>query len=538
MPPRIPRSSSSLRRSRWLWLLCWPLLVTCGRDRPAPNVILITLDTTRADFLGCYGAPWATTPALDELAREGARFERAFASSSLTPVSHATILTGKFNPAHGLRVLSAGSGFRLPSDEATLATQFKAAGYTTASVQSAFPVSRHFGFERGFDHFDDLSGALTRAPGADKTQWDVDSLQRRSDDAIDRALAWLGSAEQPYFLWLHLWDPHDKLRLPPGEVLRAATGRAAAAGLTDTDDQVYAAEVSYQDDQLGRLFAGLAAAELEGNTVIAVTADHGQGLSDGQRLHGWSMHRMLYREQLHVPLILRGPGVPRGKVIQDQVRTADIAPTLLELAGLSGGARGPAAAGGVATDPELLGASLAALLRGRGAGDRPVYADQVNGYDHNAGMRLTRPDAAFLYSLSDGTWKVIFRPHLPGQSELFHVALDPLEERDVRAQHPEEYLRLVADLARLNPWVTAPFPPLEEVDASAAAALGALGYSSAGLDADATWWWTCPEHGDVRAERRGRHEVDGCDRILVPRTDWVDGPGRAPGGEDAGSKDE
>ena len=496
-------------------LLLAPLLLTCGRSPRRPNIVLITLDTTRADYLSCHGAPWATTPALDELAAAGARFERAFASSSLTPVSHATILTGQVNPGHGLRVLSAGSGFRLPSDCETLATRLKAAGYRTGAVHSAFPVSRYFGLERGFDHFDDLAGALVRAPGADKTQWDVDLLQRRSDDTIDRTIAWMEGADEPFFLWLHLWDPHDKLRLPPAEVLRVAIGRATAAGLTDPDDQIYAAEVSYQDSQLGRLFAGLAASGLEDTTLVAVTADHGQGLSDGQRLHGWAMHRMVYREQLHVPLILRGPGVPRGLVVPTQVRTADITPTLLELAGVPRGDTG-------ALDPALDGASLSPLLREGHGPHRVVYADQINGYDHNAGMRLARPDAAFLFSLSDGDWKVVFRPHMPERSELFHLARDPLEERDVRAEHPAEYLRLVAELARYNPWVTAPFPPLEEADPSAAAALGALGYSSAGLDPESEWWWTCPEHGAVRRPSRGRHGEDGCDRILVPRTVWVD----------------
>ncbi len=501
--------------ARTLALVLAPLLATCAREAPRPNVILITLDTTRADYLSCYGSPWATTPALDELAAGGARFERAYASSSLTPVSHATILTGRVNPGHGLRVLSAGSGFRLPSDAATLATQFAAAGYRTGAVHSAFPVSRYFGFDKGFEHFDDLSGALVRNEGSDKTQWDVDTLQRRSDDAIDRTLAWLEGGREPFFLWLHLWDPHDKLRLPPQEILRVARGRAAAAGLTDADDQIYAAEVSYQDSQLARLFAGLATRGLEETTLVAVTADHGQGLSDGLRLHNWAMHRMVYREQLHVPLILRGPGVPRGKVIPSQVRTADIAPTLLELARVPQGDTSD-------WDPALDGRSLRELFEASAVAHRPVYADQVNGYDHNAGMRHSRPEAAFLYSLSDGAWKVVFRPHLPERSELFHIAVDPLEERDVRGEHPAEYLRLVAELARYNPWITAPFPPLEVADPTAAAALGALGYSSAGLDSESTWWWTCPEHGDVRLDRRARHDVPSCGRILVPRTDWVD----------------
>lgn len=491
----------------------------CRDASPRPNVILVTLDTTRADFLSCYGAPWATTPALDELAREGTRFERAFASSSLTPVSHATILTGRFNPSHGLRVLSAGSGFRLPADEPTLATRLAALGYRTAAVHSAFPVSRHFGFERGFEHFDDLAGALVRPDGADKTQWDVETLQRRSDDALTRAITWLEASDEPFFLWLHLWDPHDRQRLPPDDVLRAAVGRAAAAGLSDAEDRIYAAEVSYQDSQLGRLFARLAANGRDARTVVAVTADHGQGLSDGERLHGWRAHRMVYREQLHVPLILRGPGVPRGVVVPDQVRTADLVPTLLALVGVA-----PHEVPPHDEHAAFDGADLLPLARGEERGHRVAYADQINGYDHNAGMRHTRPDAAFLFSVSDGAWKVVFRPHMPDRSELFHVAVDPLEERDVRAAHPTEYLRLVADLAARNPWVTAPFPAASAVDPTAAAALGALGYSAAGLDPEARWWWTCPAHGEVRADARGRHEATGCGRVLVPRTDWVAPP--------------
>ncbi|MEM9380193.1 MAG: sulfatase [Planctomycetota bacterium] len=491
-------------------------LAACGAggEDARPNVILITLDTVRADFLTCYGSTSGATPAVDGLARGGVLFERAISSSGLTPASHATILTGKFQYGHGLRVLAAESGFRLEDDQETLATAFQDAGYRTGAIHSAFPVSAHFGLDRGFDHFDSFAAKIERREDDGKVGWDVGTYQRRSEETTRRAVAWLESAaagDDPFFLWLHYWDPHDPVRLPPvadQERLRYDPGTGE---LQDARTQQYAIEVRWQDGNLGTLLRAIDAAGLAEDTVVALTADHGQGLADGKRIHGWAMHRMLYREQVHVPLVLRGPGLPAATRVSDQVRTADLAPTLLELAGLP-----PFA-------DRIDGVSLIERAARPGQGDLVAYGEQINGYDHNAGMRRFRPDAAFLYMVSDGEWKLIFRPHMPGASELFHVGVDPRETRNVAAQNPDVMARLLGDLAERNPWVLEPFRRPAGGDGAgrgASDALGSLGYVAAEVEGSGTWWWTCPVHGDVRADRRGRHEESGCGRILVPIGKW------------------
>lgn len=488
----------------------------CGGPEPVerPNVILITLDTVRADFLSCYGSTSGATPGVDRLAAAGTVFEDAASASGLTPASHATILTGKFQYNHGLRVLAAGSGFQLDPDEETLTTAFKAAGYRTAAIHSAFPVSAFFGFDEGFDEFKSFDTTLKKKKDDTKVGWDVRSYQRRSDDTTRMAVEWLNEAsqgDQPFFLWLHYWDPHDPVKLPDEADFERLRYDPGTGELQDEATVTYAVEVRYQDGNLETLFQAIDDAGLTDETLVALTADHGQGLADGMRKHRWGMHRMLYREQTHVPFILRGPGIPAGRRVPDQVRTADMAPTLLDYAGL-----------GDFSEP-VDGTSLRPWIEGEMEGDLTAYGEQINGYDHNAGMRKFRPDAAFLYMVSDGEWKLIYKPHMPGTSELFHVGVDPLEERNVIADHPDVVVGLLADLAERNPWVTAPFPIQGASGASGSAdALNALGYSAADVEGSGDWWWTCPVHTDQRLDRRGRCEVDGCGRITISMGRWTE----------------
>ena len=489
-----------------------PLFGCGGEAAPStPNVILITLDTVRADFLSCYGSTSGETPAVDALAKDGVLFERTVSSSGLTPASHATILTGKFQYNHGLRVLAAGSGYRLDADHETLSTAFKAAGYHTGAIHSAFPVSAHFGFDRGFDDFDSFDAKIEKKKGDDKVGWNVRKFQRRSEKTTERAVRWLQSAAQrdePFFLWLHYWDPHDPVNLPPDADYQRLRYDPGTGDLQDPKTQEYAVEVRWQDENIAELLSAIESAGLNESTIIALTADHGQGLADGMELHRWSNHRMLYREQVHVPLIVKGPGVPSGKRVMDQVRTADIAPTLLELAGLP------------PFEQNVDGVSLVSRIGGASPGDLVAYGEQINGYDHNSGLGKFRPDAAFMYMVSDGEWKLIFKPHLPGTSELFHVGVDPRETRNVIGENPDVVVRLLGDLAERNPWVIAPFPVSESTAGDAASALGALGYAAAEMEGTGTWWWTCPEHTDVRSDERMRHDEDGCGRIMIPLGTW------------------
>lgn len=466
-------------------------LAGCGRER-RPNVVLVTLDTTRADFLSAYGRRSVQTPRFDALAEEGVRFERALSASAVTPVSHATILTGLYPYRHHLRVLAAGSGDRLPADVPTLATRFHDAGYTTLAVHSAFPVSDNWGFGRAFDVFESFDGSMQAT--ANGAAWDVTELQRRSDDTTSLALARLAGVREPFFLWVHYWDPHDPWLYPPDELLE---GIPRVDGHPKPGSETYAREVHYMDSQFGRLVDGLRADGRYDRTVVAVTADHGEGLEDGLERHAWAAHRMLYQEQIWVPLLLRVPGGPVRRVVPELVSTVDIAPTLLDYAGLPAG--------------DLDGRSLRPLVEGRVLEPRVLYADQINGYDQNAKMVEKRPDAAFLYCAIDAEgWKLIYKPHDPAASELYHLTEDP-DERDNRyAERADVVERLLEDLAKRNPWVLAPFPDEGEDDVSGQ--LSALGYA-AGAVSDVEWSWTCPEHPDVREPERGRHE---CGRILVP----------------------
>ena len=501
-------------------LLAVVVAVQCsgGDSHGRPNVILVTMDTTRPDYLSCYGQRQNPTPHLDALAREGVRFELALSASAVTPVSHASILTGLFPYEHGLRVLSAGSGFRLPQEQRTVASVMREAGYTTGAVHSAFPVSGYFGFDRDYDHFDSLDGALTVRHGDTKTSWDSRTLQRRSDETTDLCLEFIREAQQedrPFFLWVHYWDPHDPTLKPPREFTsNLALPDGGLAANSGAYEELYAAEVRYLDQQFGRLLAGLREMGLADDTLVAVTADHGEGLADGYERHGWGKHRMTYQEQLHVPLILNGPGIPAGGVVPDMVRTVDIVPTLLDYAGLAWELEG------------YSGRSLRPLIEGRTLPTAVAYADQINGYDANASMVGMRPDAAYLYTVCDGDWKLTYRPHMPERSELFQLSVDPHEEHNVLAEEREVYLRLMADLAGRNPWVLAPFPDDGSLDPDVASGLQQLGYAESGSNAESLWWWTCPAHPDYRRATREsdtgsrRHASDGCQQPVVVRTQW------------------
>lgn len=478
------------RSIRALALAAAALTWGCGGDEPPPNIVLVTLDTTRPDFMSTYGYEAGTTPHFDSLAERGVRFDHALSTSAVTPVSHASILTGLYQYNHGLRVLSAPSGYRLPEDAPTLVARLKSEGYSTGAVLSAFPVSDHFGFARDFDSFESVEGEM-RKPRS----WDVKTLQRRSDTTTDLALEFVNEAEGPFFLWIHYWDPHDPYIAPPDEFV---------AGIPREwpSDRWYAAEIRYMDEQFGRLLGGLESAGLRDSTMIAVTSDHGEGLLDGEERHGWSGHRMVYEEQLRVPLLLDLPGGPMGRAIPDVVSTVDITPTLLDYAGFE-------VHGG------LDGRSLRDLIEGTAAAPRVAYADQVNGYDLNAGLVKKHPEAAFLYCLVEHPWKLTYRPHMPHLSELFHLADDPLEKQNRYGDRPEVVRRMLDGLAAREPWVLEPFASDGPVDPRVQRALAALGYGANDSAGDAGGWrWTCPGNPAILLDEDGPCEE--CDTRLVP----------------------
>jgi len=292
------QKAESRKRKRILLvflLSAFCFLFSCTPKPHHPNVLLITLDTFRADRLG------RETPNLERLAKAGLRFSQADAAAPLTLPSHATILSGLLPPHHGLRNNGIGS---FPAKDDTLATIFLRAGYRTGAFVSAFVLDRRFGLARGFGVYDD---AVPRDPNDTAVTFEA---ERRGGETVDRALAWLRRPDaRPWFAWVHLYDAHAPYAPPPPY------------------PRTYDGEVQYVDVQIGRLLAAVDPSK----TIIVVAGDHGEALGEhGELTHGL----LLYEPTLHVPLIVAAPAL-RAREIDDPVSTADIAPTIATLAGLS-----------------------------------------------------------------------------------------------------------------------------------------------------------------------------------------------------------
>ncbi len=270
--------------------------------------MLVTLDTVRADHLGCYGDRQAVTPWLDRLAGEGLRFVNASSAVPLTLPSHTSLLTGLLPPHNGLRNNGVGA---LRPGTATLATLLAGAGYRTGAFIGAFVLDHRFGLKAGFEVYDD---EIERDPKAGT----VLEAERPGREVVDRALAWLAKdASRPFFLWVHLYDAHAPYT-PPPEWAARHPGRP------------YDGEISAVDEQLGRVLEALRRRGLDGRTVVAVAADHGESLGEhGELTHGL----LLYEPTLHVPLLLRAPWGLKARVVEAPVSLVDLAPTLAGLLG-------------------------------------------------------------------------------------------------------------------------------------------------------------------------------------------------------------
>lgn len=270
---------------------------------PPPSLVLITLDTTRADHLGAWGWPHAQTPSLDALAARGTRFARCDTAAPITLPSHATILSGLFPPRHGVRD---NGTFVLASKVETVAELLAARGYDTGAVVSAVVLERRHGLDQGFRVYDDDLGEGYAAGTL--------VAERSAEKATAAALTVMKSLRPPFFLWVHYFDPHEEYR-PPTRFADRARG----------PHRLYDGEISAMDEQIGELLGKLP----PGTNVVAV-GDHGEMLGEhGELTHGLLLNRGVRR----VPLILAGPGVPAGRVSDSLVRTADVAPTLLVLGG-------------------------------------------------------------------------------------------------------------------------------------------------------------------------------------------------------------
>jgi choline-sulfatase len=299
--------------------LCCSALAQVGtsthqRSVPArPNILFVTIDTVRADHLGCYGAKNASTPTMDALASSGIVFERAISQVPLTSPSHASMLTGTYPFHNGVQDFT---GQPLSPEFGTVAEVFKRHGYATGAVVSSFVLDRSWGLARGFDHYDDAFA------GTQFLTKDLGLVERRAEESVSHAIQWLSTPRaKPFFLWLHLYDPHSPY--DPPEPFRSRF-----------KDSLYDGEIAYADSELGRLITWLRRNGRYDNTAIVLTSDHGESLGEhGEKEHGL----FVYQSTVHVPLIIKLPARARAAhaTVTGPVELAALAPTLLNIAGLS-----------------------------------------------------------------------------------------------------------------------------------------------------------------------------------------------------------
>jgi arylsulfatase A-like enzyme/Flp pilus assembly protein TadD len=402
-------------------------LVGCRENReaaPPRNVVLITIDTLRADYVGYAGSGKVKTPNLDRLAAKGVAFTQARSPVPLTLPSHASLLTAAYPPAHGVRV---NGRDRLPEASETLAEAVKSKGYETAAFVSSFVLERRFGLAQGFDTYDDDLGTGVR-------QLEKLEAERKAGAVVDSFTAWLAgrSTEKPFFAWIHFYDPHAPY--DPPEPHRS-----------QYPHDPYAGEVAYTDEMVGRVVSELERRGLLDRTVLAVAGDHGEGLGE----HGEETHSLLiYLSTLRVPFLLAAPGlIEEGRTVDAVTRTIDIAPTLLDYVGFA---------------PSLgQGRSLRPLIEGDSLPEELVYSESLY-----AGVHLGWSE---LRSLEREGFRYIEAP----RPELYDVKSDPHERTDVLQTQRSIARRMKTELEKMGAGSTG---PRAEIDEETEARLRSLGY--------------------------------------------------------------
>ncbi len=377
------------------------LSFSCRRAAP-PNVLVITIDTLRADHLGCYGFPFARTPSIDKIASEGVRFTNAISAAPITMPAHSSIFTGLFPVAHGVRDNGA---YALGENAVTLAERLRDAGYTTHAFVSALVLNRRYNLNQGFETYDD-------------DLWAEDDpklfmiRERQAPKTADRFLQWFGSWDKtrtkPFFTWIHFFDPHQPYR-------PSATDAALAVS-------PYDAEIAGVDRQVGRIVDTLRARGVLDNTLLIVTADHGESLGE----HGEQTHAIfVYDATVRVPLLVHYPHAFAPRVYEGSTRSVDIVPTILGVLGLQGGET---------TDGHDLGAAI------RGKETAPVLPQYSESLLSEVGFGM-----APLFAIRSNGYKYIRAP----RPELYDLRNDPHELHDLHASLPRVAANLDAQLTQL-----------------------------------------------------------------------------------------
>jgi len=408
----------------------------CGwlRAPRKPNVLVVSIDTLRADHVGSYGYAAAQTPSLDALAARGLRFAQATTVAPLTLPAHASLFTGTFPTFHGVRD---NGQFYVGEEQTTLAEVLKGQGYRTGGFVGAFVLDRRWGIAQGFDtYFDNFDLSKYELAAG------IDAAQRPGNEVVDQALAWLRQdSTQPFFAWVHLYDPHSPYAAP----------EEYASRFPRTLQGAYDAEVAFADAQLGRLLDALG--DARARTLIVVTGDHGESLGDHQeQQHGF----FVYDATTQVPLVIAGPGIP-PRAHADQVRIVDIMPTVLEAAG-------------VPVPPAVQGKSLLPAARGERL-DLLALSESWYPRFHYGWSELT--------AVRDGRYKFIAAP----RRELYDLQTDPGERTNLSDANPQRVAaleRALGEIAAKSAAAARPQAP-QPVDPDVEERLRALGYVGASV---------------------------------------------------------
>ncbi len=426
---RAPESERCLRRlARFLaTFVLISISLACSDSRP--SVLLISIDTLRADRLGCFGHEPARTPHLDQLARDGVLFLDAQAPAPLTLPSHTTLMTGQDPYDHGVHDNGL---FVVPASARTLAERLRAAEYWTGAVIGAYPLVRRFGLEQGFRTYDDRLATSTANTG--------EIVERPAAEVTDRTIALLKKADEagePFFLWAHYFDPHFPYEAP----------ESYRRGGADP----YDAEIAYADAEIGRLLKSLEELGRRDDTLVVITADHGESLGEhGEPTHG----TFAYNATLHVPWLMRWPGtIPSGLEVNRMVRLQDVAPTILDMIGIE-------------RDADLGGASVRPLL---GAPDRST---ERIGY-----CETFAPEFSFGWSKIVGLRTERHRFLLSPHPELYDIRKDPDELEDIAEQEPDQVRAFLKRLERIRE-ASARTIAAGQIGRPDFTSLAALGYTS------------------------------------------------------------
>ncbi|MEA2691061.1 MAG: arylsulfatase [Acidobacteriota bacterium] len=448
-------------------LFVWRSLSGHGGLGPLPggltpgrlNLVVVTLDTTRADRIGCYGSRDVSTPNLDRLAAHGVRFENAISPTPLTLPAHCSLMTGLFPAAHGVRD---NGGFKLAPERVTLAEVLKSHGWATGGFIAAYVLDHRWGIAQGFDrYFDDF----------DLSKWKTVSMgdiQRPGNEVVGKALEWIGSPavrDRPFFAWVHLYDPHAPYAPPEPFASRYA-------------EHPYNGEIAWTDSLVGQLLAGLDSLGVRERTVIAVIGDHGESLGEhGETGHGF----FVYEPTTRVPFLLAGPypGLT-GKRVRPVARHVDLMPTLLELLGVTDG-------------PPVQGRSLVPLITGKAAATPSASPVLPPGYSEAFYAR-------FHYGWSELRAVRTERYHFieAPRAELYDLATDPGELHNLAATERRTVALLRKSLGEIEQRTGAAQAaptPIEE-DEETLRKLSALGYVGTMAKTEGKSWRDLPDPKD------------------------------------------